>query len=503
MSLFAEKPTRQEPVQEKRKGLHLPKLAFGKLAVAAAGLGLIASYGLTGTYRIQEGEAAYAMSLLSYGQTVRVDMDQGLHWWPSNAAAPPWPFGSTAVIPLAGEYEKVTVSTPLYSTEWAAIGFSARPGAEEAFTLRYGPYAKSTDILQELLNRGDRSVLDVVRENGRDVSGVEQVVLSEIQNAMATVLRGKSVEEVNRLKDDPVFMAYLESEVENAMPLIDITSLDLEIVRRQPGVITVHTADGFDLDVLLNVRAGTGSSGLVNAAVVQEVFGEHYLMEFRSGQLPSSVNEELTSRLGLQNVIAPNYMDPDSRALGTQRLLKVDVSGARDQFYRTFFNSGVLVTQIRFADDLASVGDLEQAVAMYQGILEFEKVAPLSEGATGVVADAKFALGIIYEDLATAYMLNGDQDGARVYLRQGIFYYLDFMRTAPADHPQRLIVSRHLTETYGGALNYDRVEINDEAFDKNFDQFFDGLMPPADVPEEAESTPAAQPTESVTPTPTP
>lgn len=509
-----------------RKGFSL-KLPVGKVLIGGLVLGGLALYGGLNTYTVGENEAVYVINNLKPSERVAIDRSEGLNLpfvdtalhlpWPlgGSDAAAPWPFGGHAVIPLSGNFSG-TIQTPMYNTRIETLSYSIPEESQDAFMLRYGPFAFGTNVLERLVENDDTSfqgIVDAVTADGRPLDGATQALFSDINNAVAFVLRGRSVEEINAMKDDQIFMSYLTNEVERLLGgLVDIEEFDIGTVTRAQGVITFTTADGFPVDVLVSYGGssfGRSGSTAIDPVVVQGVLGKYYLMEYRTGVLPAYIRDELTTALG---VSAPASQQPGttddywlSRLEGYgsvsstagSRTLIVNLGNAQDMFYRTFFNSGMIAFENDVAADRVDAGDIEGAIEMYEGVVEYSHLFPLNDTARADVADAMVSLGFLYEDISAMAYNDGAYDAAQEFLGRAATNFADFVRIAPATHPQRNAVMQHLYMNYGEFLDSSSFKINEDA-EADLEHWYGPL------PEGAQPTPTPQVTPAApAPTPTP
>ncbi len=517
----------EEPA--KKKGKFSLKLPVGKVLVGGLLLGGFALYTGLNTYTVAENEAVYAINNLKPSERVAIDRSEGLNLpfvdtalhlpWPlgGSDAAAPWPFGGHAVIPLSGDFSG-TIQTPMYNTRIETLRYSVPAESQDAFMLRYGPFAFGTNVLERLVENDDNSfqgIVDAVTADGRQVDGATQALFSDVNSAVAFVLRGRSVEEINVMKDDQVFMKYLTNEVEKLLGgLVDIEEFDIGTVTRAQGVITFTTADGFPVDVMVSYGGSSfGRSGgtTIDSNVVRSVLGQYYLMEYRSGSLPAYIKDELTTALG---VAAPAAAQPGvsrwasrldetggygiSPSPSTQpRTLIVNLGNAQDLFYRTFFNSGMIAFENDVAGERVDAGDLEGAIEMYEGVVEYSHLFPLNDAAQADVADAMYSLGFLYEDLSAMAYTDGAYDASKEFLGRAAGNFAEFVRMAPVNHPQRNAVMQHLYMNYGEFLDSSSFRINPDA-EANLEDWYGPLPEEAQPAETPEATPAAP---EATPTP--
>ena len=512
----------EEPAKKKRK--FSLKLPVGRVLVGGLLLGSAALYTGLNTYTVGENEAVYAINTLKPSERVAIDRSEGLNLpfvdtalhlpWPLGGrdAAAPWPFGGHAVVPLSGDFSG-TIQTPMYSTRIETLSYSVPEESQDAFLLRYGPFAFGTNVLERLVENDDNSfqgIIDAVTADGKQVDGATQALFSDVNNAVAFVLRGRSVEEINAMKDDQVFMNYLTNEVERLLGgLVDIEEFDISTVSRARDVITFTTADGFPVDVLVSYGGGSslgrsGGTTAIDPKVVQDVLGEYFLMEYRTGQLPAYIRDELVAAIGVP--VSGSQQTSEARwasridgftpsgTTSTSRTLIVNLGNAQDLFYRTFFNSGMIAFENDVAADRMDAGDLEGAIEMYEGVVEYSHLFPLNDAAQADVADAMFSLGFLYEDISAMAYTDGAYDASQEFLSRAAGNFAEFVRIAPAAHPQRNAVMQHLYLNYGEFLDSSTIRINPDA-QADLESWYGPL------PEEAQPTQAPEATPEATPTP--
>lgn len=516
---------RKAPEEKRKKKRFSLKLPVGKVLVGGLLLGSCALYTGLNTYTVGENEAVYSVNNLKPSNRVSIDRSEGLNLpfvdtalhlpWPlgGSDSAAPWPFGSHAVVPLSGDFSG-TIQTQMYNTRIERLSYSIPEDSQDAFLLRYGPFAFGENLMERAVVENEdfsfQGIVDAVTEDEEGVNGATQALFSDINTAVAFVLRGRSVEEINAMKDDQIFMSYLTNEVERLLGgLVDIEDFDIGTVTRAQGVITFKTADGFPVDVLVSYGGssfGRSGSTAIDPVVVQGVLGKYYLMEYRTGQLPPYIRDELTTALG---VSAPASQQPGttddywlSRLEGYgsvssttgSRTLIVNLGNAQDLFYRTFFNSGMIAFENDVAADRVDAGDIEGAIEMYEGVVEYSHLFPLNDTARADVADAMVSLGFLYEDLSAMAYNDSAYDAAQEFLGRAASNFADFVRIAPASHPQRNAVMQHLYMNYGEFLDSSSFKINEGA-EADLEHWYGPL------PEGTQPTPTPQATPEATPTP--
>lgn len=520
---------RRAPEQKKGKGLKLPKIGLPKiglkkLIVGGAALAALGLYTFGNTYSVGPNEAVYSFnSIRSAENRVRVYQGSGidlpfiehnLHLpWPLGGGDAPggWPIGAHAVVPLAGTF-RGTVKTPMYNSFIEDLTYSVDDNDVDAFVLEFGRYAMATTALERVAEGDDFSLtgmIEAVREDGGEVDAATEALINRIDDVISFVQRGKSVEEINSMKDDPVFMAYLINEIEEMIPTIHIETLRLGDVTRNKDVITVTTADGCLVDVQVlygSTSAGWSTSTSVDAEVVQQVFAEHYLMELRSGELPEYINQELADALGVdeQSLTTLGQYERLARANAeaqtqgasvprTTRRLVVNLGNAQDQFYRKSFDSGMLAFGMGVAQERMAMGDLEGSVEMLLGIVEHAYMHPLSPQAQVYVSDAMLDLGWLYEGLAQTAYIEGDYEASAGHARNAAKYFLDFLNTAPAGHPELDDIADHLHSKYGELFDWSGLRMRDGA-EVDLDKYTpEGTSPAPTEEAPAEETPEATP----------
>ncbi len=472
---------RRAPEKKKGKGfgLKLPKPSLGKIALVGIGGLAIGGYAAMNHYVVDSDEAIYA---INFGE-VAFEYDEGwevpftdtrVHFaWPFSDVAP-FPFSKHAVVPLGGSFMG-TVRGTMYDTQVEKLTFHVKDVARDAYMMRYGPYAFGTTAMEEVVRNdvhGLSGIIDAVREDGKNVDGATQALLGDINNALWFVLKGKSVEEINANLNDPEFMRYLVDEIEELVDLIEIDNLVLGNVTKKTGVVTFTTADGFPVDIYATLG---GKVTTLDTAAVQRVLGQYSLMQFRHGTLPNPIRDELVAELGIgletvaEQRFRGNYVErlegwstyspSGNTASNPSRTLVVNLGNAEDQFYRMFINSGMIAFQRDLAAERVEAGDINGAIKTLEGVVEYSDLFSGSEQTRREVVDARYTLGILYEDLALVAGFDGDAEAEYENSREAATYFMDFLKTAPKDHPQYDAVVENIFLHYGRFIDFSQWDL--------------------------------------------
>ena len=485
--------------EQKKKGRKLklprlvPKVNLLKLGLVAVPLSLLGAYAYTGTYEVEENEAAYTLNMLNSDSPFGVDTEPGLHWpWPVGDI-PPWPLGKHTVIPLRGSFQGFSAKSSLYTIDFKSLVYSVNPDDVESFVLDYGPYAWSTEPLQEIKDAELSDWIEIITRDRKSLDVVNEVLLSDIITKIEGVQAGKSVEEMNHLKNDAAFMAYLITEVERDLPFLDISVLKIDSVRKNPGVVTVRLADGNLVDMRISL-----SNGTVDPAVVQGVFADNSLVELRSGILPKYLHDELAEALGINL----NENTRGSEFIGFQEdytpapTLKVDLGNAQDLFYRTAFPGAF----ISFVEDMAAqqkaLGNLERSISLYRGVLEYSRLYSLEGDALRDVSNSKLALGVIYHELAEDAKDGVNGEYLQAYRGEAAILFRDFLSTASDQDPNFAYVVATLYTSYGDLLDFSELRLIGEDGEDFLGGVGDIVIPGPPSTETSEDDSTAEATES-------
>ncbi len=472
---------RRAPEQKKKKGkgfgLKLPSISLGKVAFAGIGALAIGGYAAMNHYVVDSDEAIYAINFgkvaFEYDEGWKVPLtDTRVHFaWPFSDVAP-FPFSKHAVVPLGGSFMG-TVRGTMYDTPVQKLTFHVKDVARDAYMMRYGPYAFGTTAMEEVVRNdvhGLSGIIDAVSRDGKNVDGATQALLGDINNALWFVLKGKSVEEINANLNDPEFMRYLVDEIEELVDLIEIDDLVLGNVTKKTGVVTFTTADGFPVDIYATLG---GKVTTLDTNAVQRVLGQYSLMQFRHGTLPNPIRDELVAELGIGlETVADRraggidgwsaYSPSGNTASNPSRTLVVNLGNAEDQFYRMFINSGMIAFQRDLAAERVGAGDIDGAIKTLEGIVEYSDLFSGSEQTRREVVDARYTLGILYEDLALVAGFDGDAEAEYKNSREAATYFMDFLKTAPKDHAQYDAVVENLFLHYGRFIDFTQWDLISE-----------------------------------------
>lgn len=513
------------PEQEKKKGFGLklpkigmPKIGFKKILFWGTVGTAFGAYTLGNTYSVGPDEAVYSINTVrSAANRVRVYQGSGidlpitqtnLHLpWPLGGKDAPggWPIGAHAIVPLADTF-KGTVENTMYKQFIEELTYSVDQKDVEAHVLEFGRYAMATTGIERAVEGDDFSLTgfaEAFREDGEEVEGASEALLDRIYDVISYVQSGKSVEEMDAMKDNPVFIAYLIHEIEEMIPTINIETLVLGNVTRQPNVITVTTADSVPVDLQIlygGTKYGWNSTlDEQEEEIVKAIFANHYLMELgSSGELPAQIHEELSMALGIdledltslakyerfERMSMEETLSGYSSWNANTKALVVNLGNAQDQFYRKSFDSGLLAFGVSVADERMATGDIEGAIQMLLGIVEHAYMHPLNAEAQAYVADSMLDLGWLYEGLATTAYIQRDYETSQEYAQSAGTFFLDFLRYAPTGHPEVDNIGDHLHSKYGDMFDWDTLERLDDAV-LDLDKYSTGTSAPAPVEEEA------------------
>ncbi len=459
--------------KKKRREFKLPK---GKIGVGLLIGGAVVGYAATNMYFTGPDDAVYAINMghaaveLQEGWDLPFFEDQVHLTWPFSDVAP-FPLSSHAVVPLSVDFQG-TIKGSMYSVHVNDLDFQVRDNAIEAYVMRYGSYSFGEKFLQTALENdvhGLTGLVEILQEGGGEVDGATQAVQSDIYNALWFVLKGKSVEYINQNMADPVFVDYLIDEIEDLIPSIQITNLDIDAVYRSDGVVSFTTADGF----LVDMYASRDHKVLdLDEEKLQEVLGQYNLMEFRHGTLPVGVKEELVATMGLdvQTVATQDRLsrmeNPELMGLGFNsggsRVVTFELGNAEEQFYRTFFNSRILTNQYVDSLERLDANDLVGAADILEGVVEYSKLFPLTPQSEKDMMQVLFELGFIYEDLSITADFEDDFELWEDYHKKAGFYFLEYLQT-PRPHTQKTAITEHLWLSYGDIIDFSQLEIDLEA----------------------------------------